>query len=150
MAPGPWWCVFDSSPPGCATCAQDAAQKKTQMSLECTTCSVPGTQVNGSSICENYCYKALSGTEITGAHAKWHPAMYLCIYIPLNRSSKGISSRSSTGLLSRMMKTLMVPASASLLCVTESDFCRPELLTRGWVSVPFLSYLQANWWFLFY
>lgn len=74
----PRWQVFDSSPPGCATCAKDAAQEKTYMALE-GTCSVPGTQVNGSSVCENDCYKALCRPEIAWAHAKWHPAMYLCI-----------------------------------------------------------------------
>lgn len=48
------------------------------------------------------------------------------------------------GLLFRSIKMLVVPVRASLLCMNESYFCRQELLTPGWVSVPAFYILSAG------
>jgi len=47
-------------------------------------------------------------------------------------------------LLFGMIKMFVVPVSASLLCMTESYFCRQELLTPGWVSAPAFYILSAG------
>uniref|UniRef100_A0A8C7EII9 Uncharacterized protein n=1 Tax=Neovison vison TaxID=452646 RepID=A0A8C7EII9_NEOVI len=43
-----------------------------------------------------------------------------------------------------MIKMFAAPVRASLLCMTESYFCRQELLTPGWVSAPAFYILSAG------
>lgn len=66
----PRWSAFDSSPLEMLLLPTMPHRREQSMVLNCSVCSVPGTQVNGRSVFENYFNKTLKGIEIDWAIAK--------------------------------------------------------------------------------